>query len=368
MTISNENLNYYRQIHAENIPSGLTFPFEMIMRYAHELEWGPTGLMKGRGEVLDIAGGAGKNTIELKKRRFTPVLIDINEYAVDMLKMRDFFAYVSNVLKFGDNLSGTEMVYLEHFPLTLINAVFSSVPFKELLKVADAYTAPGGKILIADFVAADIGHAELRSRLDWGRKKWERRYRDNSRAFQDLDMTYRTFLVVKPSEKKAEYEWKDDPGILREIWERRDEKLGSNPLSGIFERFASHPDPQAILKFVRQDLEYRVLEKNMGIVSSRDSRGGGSPVIYTVLQKPGDVYRFHPWMHGLKIKDSDFRSKWKARKHKYAFPLEITKYYQLLIQNMKARGLNTQAFDEMLALFIHQDRQRLRRMALHENL
>ena len=64
MIVNTETHRYFQNISAENIPSGLKFPIDMLTKVAPKQVWGPTGLMSGRGEVLDMAGGAGKNTEE----------------------------------------------------------------------------------------------------------------------------------------------------------------------------------------------------------------------------------------------------------------------------------------------------------------
>ncbi len=172
MSIAFENIRHFSEVPAENIASGLSFPIETINRYAQAIEFGPTGLMSGRGEILDVAGGAGKKTRELYKHWYTPTLIDINEDAVRKLSDNGYFAYMADILEFGGGMSLPEIVRLESFPMALFNAVFSSVSYKTALKVNDMYMRPGSHIFCVDNIAADRGYQELKKIPDWGRERW----------------------------------------------------------------------------------------------------------------------------------------------------------------------------------------------------
>ncbi len=339
MSIAFENIRHFSEVPAENIASGLSFPIETINRYAQAIEFGPTGLMSGRGEILDVAGGAGKKTRELYRNWYTPTLIDINIDAVKKLSDEGYLAYMADILEFGGGMSLPEIVRLESFPMALFNAVFSSVSYKTALKVNDMYMRPESQIFCVDNIAADRGYQELKNIPDWGRERWRGRYKANMSAFPDLDISYRTFLVAKPGELKRELDWCNDPDLLREVWERRNEPVGSHKLAGVYERFASHFDPVAFRDYVRHDLEYKIVEEHIGLTASRDPRGGSSPAYYTVLQKP-HKYRFSPAFYGLDPRKVDTHNALKNYNDSRKW-YEHAVVYRSILQHMAERGIKS---------------------------
>lgn len=355
MTIAAENIHYYERVAAKDIASGLNFPLATINKYAQPILFGATGLLQGRGEILDVAGGAGKKTRELSMNWYTPTLIDINPDAVEKLTEDGYFAYMANILEFGGGMSFPEFVRLERFPMALFNAVFSSVSYKTALKVNDMYMRPGSHIFCVDNIAADRGYQELKNIPDWGRERWRGRYRANVSAFPDLDLGYRTFLVAKPGELKRDIDWCNDPDILREVWERRNEPIGSHKLAGVYERFASHFDPVAFRHYVHHDLEYKIVEEHIGLTASRDPRGGSSPAYYVVAEKPYE-YRFSPALYGMdprKVDTYEVLTSYNDSRQWW----EHAVIYRTLLQHLAERGIKSRVIQDRYKKFLQSERR-----------
>lgn len=345
MIIEQENLHYYVKVESNKIASGMDFPINKILEYTTPPVFGPRGLEQGRGDIFDFAGGAGKKTRELKKHWFTPHLIDINPESVEAINHGDLFGYLADILEFGQGFSFPEHVRLEKIPFALYNAVFSSVPFTKALKVGDMYMFPGAHVFCVDMVAADRGYKELGGSKGWDKSKWRDRYMANAKAFSDLEVSYRTFLVAKPGPWKREIDVCNDPAILREVWERRNEPIGSHKYAGIYERFASHFDPNTFRKYVTNILGYQIKEEFMGLTSSRDPRNGSSPTYYAVLQKPFK-YRFSPALYGLdprKVDTYDVLTSYNDSKPYWWFN---SPFYRALLDNMAKRGVKSKIIED----------------------
>jgi len=354
MSFQIENTRFLDEVAPEKIPSLVTFPLEKIGKLYPDA-WGSSlngeSVHYGRGIIWDMGFGPANTSFALKRMGFTVGGYDINELAVRSARKRgDFFGKVGDVRYFGlgDEAMWDTVSWLERVDALLFQAVFPSLlgdSWKDALDAADMMLRPGQHMFIGDFMDASRVYPELFTRREllgertWNESAnmWKRRYEANQEAFGDLGLPYGTFAVGLTGPDKMEYDWCNDPKILREKYELNNAAieilqlyestqdpehlrglLSLNPTpGGAFERFARHLGLPEFKEYLVNDLGYTIVEEDL---VSRRSRSTTSYNRWTVA--PGfeltvrktSTYKYDPWKYGLDPDDPSTYDKAKRRK------------------------------------------------------
>ena len=353
-----ENSRFLDHVETENIPHLVDFLIRKILDLYPE-NWGLSNgrpSRNGRGWIWDMGFGPAKKLDILRRNGFTVGGYDINELAVQSArKRRDFFGKVADVRFFGSGEEGISdsLTWIEQVEGLLYEAVFPSLlgnSWKDALDAADLMLNPGNYIFIGDFLDASRVYPELFTRREllgertWkeSAERWKRRYEINQKAFGDLGLPDGSFAVAAPGPRKFDYDWSDDPDLLRSIYDIR------NVLPEGFERFARHIGRDEVVSYLTETLGYKLLQETYVPRRSRsstpDKRWNVAPGIEWTFQKQ-ETFKYDTWRYGLNPNDSDFSDKYDLRKGRRLRPDYWDDYYHNLLAKIPARQRS--AFEDM---------------------
>ncbi len=275
-----------RQMDANSIPQGATFPIELIAKY----DLSHNGITLISDTIIDAGCGMGKSK-RLLDQGFNAIGIDINTEAVAGANAKGLRSFEHDVTKIGftEHPAGA-IIGVEGYGAFLAEGLFCNLigtQPEKFLKVVDYYLAPGGKIFVADMLQPQEEEEYLKNVAHLGETEyqklvylWNRRYSINEK----IGLPRGTFVVVRPGEYKK-FEWGDE------------ETVAKLKASSHFERFARHYTKEEI-KSLFFKIGYEQKEFIPTVFYSRTN----DPLLgfFLVYQKP-EKYRYHPFFYGQEI-------------------------------------------------------------------
>lgn len=381
-----ENNKYLEDVLPEKIPSLVNFPLEKIEKLYPD-SWGTNlkgdPIHYGRGIIWDMGFGPANTSFALKRMGFTVGGYDINELAVRSARERgDFFGAVGDVRYFGagEDAMWDTVTWLERVDALLFQAVFPSLmgdSWKDALDAADMMLRPGQHMFVGDFMDASKLYPELFTRKEsldermWNESanRWKQRYEVNQEAFADLGLPYGTFAVGLTGPGKMEYDWCDNPRILRdkyelihtanEILQLYEETQNPEHLKGLlllkptpggaFERFARHLDLSEFKEYLVNDLGYTIVEEDLVPRNSRSTTPENSWTVapgFELTARKSRTYKYDPWRYGLDPDDPTTYDKAKKRKGSpFRGPSYEQSYYNYILK--RVRPSQRPVFEEM---------------------
>ena len=238
--LERDQLELMRQIPTEAIPHGTDIPVRHFQTLVDSTGFSPI--------FMELGAGDGRKASELREQLHALVLArDVNPQAVETANQMGIFAEVSDA-------RGTEIgawdwysrYFYECFTVVYAEGLLCNQrgdDWEAVLREAELYTTPTGRIFIADVCRPEEENPLFRgafpdedayiSYIDL----WERRLEANRIVAEQLGIpfTYGEFMVAKPGPHKTEQDW-GHPDTLAKLYS-----------SDEFERWAQHLDSAKVI-------------------------------------------------------------------------------------------------------------------------